>query len=252
MDRKRIYAMVFLGVLVYGTAGWATDASDMNISPASLKIGLLFSGCEVSISGSVLSGRDVVIEIIGPEEKGKFKIKDKIGPFWMSRKMVEIKQAPSFYVLLLPQSNRFAGDLAIPGIGIASLKKSISILPAELPGDEVFDLFVRLKRSEKLYGGPFGAIHYSETAKGTKRFSVKCRLPSSIAQGEYQVLTTIIHSGIVEDKRVGNIQVQETGIAKAIHELAYRHSLAYGILAVIIALLVGTVMGVVFKGGKSH
>jgi hypothetical protein len=244
--------MVFLGILVYSTTGWATDASDVTISPASLKIGILFSGCEVSIAGSVLSGRDVVIEIIGPEQNGAFKIKDKIGPFWMNRRKVEIKQAPFFYGLLLPQNNPFVADLPIPGTGIANLKKHIFIRSDELPRDSVFDLFVQLKRSEKLYVGPFSSIRYSEGSEGRRRFSAEFHLPASIAPGEYKVMTSIIHDGRLENKLAGHIQVQETGIVQGIYELAYRHSLIYGILAVIIALLVGTVMGVVFKGGQSH
>jgi len=252
MRRQRTYILVLslLGFLLYAAGGRAAEAAVLDISPAALEIGLFFSGCEVHVSGSVAAGRDVVIEIIGPAEKGKFKIKEKIGPFWMSRRQVEIRQAPFFYALLLPQSSRLDGN--IPGIGIESLKKNISVSSEEMPGDKVFDLFVRLKRAEKLYKGPVDDIRYLDAADGKKGFSVKFDFPSSIAEGDYKVMATIVHDGRVEGQLVRSIRIQEGGIVKAIHGLAYQHSLVYGILAVVIALLVGMLMGVVFKGGKSH
>jgi len=241
-----------LGILVGSSLSWSTGTATLEISPASLAINIFFSGSQVNLFGSILSDRDIIIEIIGPEGKGEFNLKAKVGPFWMNRKKVEIQQTPFFYVLLLPQNGSFDRDLAIPGIGMANLKKNFSIRPDELPADKVFDLFVQLKRSEKLYVGPLNSIRYSEAEKGKKRFSANFHLPSSTAKGEYRVRASVIHKGAVEDNLVRNIRVRETGIVQGIHELAHRHSLFYGILAVMIALVVGMIMGVVFKGGKSH
>jgi len=254
MYKQQTYATVFsiLWILASASISWSAGAATLDISPSSLKIGIFFSGSEIDLSGSILSDRDIIIEIIGPEGKGEFNLKAKVGPFWMNRKKVEIGRAPLFYGLLLPEKNPSDQEISTLGVGIENLKKVITIRADESSSGNIFDLFVQLKRSQELYVGPYNAIRYSQGSEGKKNYAAKFCFPSSIVQGEYLVRATIVHHGTSEDRLDRNLRVNETGIISGIHELAYRHSLIYGISAVLIALLVGTIMGVLFKGSKSH
>jgi hypothetical protein len=46
--------------------------------------------------------------------------------------------------------------------------------------------------------------------------------------------------------------VDEVGFSRLVYDLATNQRLVYGILAVVIALFAGAVMGLLFKGGGSH
>jgi hypothetical protein len=56
----------------------------------------------------------------------------------------------------------------------------------------------------------------------------------------------------VVKRSVHPFQVEEVGVIKTIHELAYHQELIYGILCVVIALFVGAVMGLVFVRTAAH
>lgn len=239
---------LLLSALTAGTA----HAASLQMKPSSMKIGLFFSGCRVDFTGAVLSNRDVVIEVIGPEGNSRFNIKEKVGLFWMNRQKAEIQHAPLFYSMLLPTENGLEKEIPALNLGIDNLKKKISVRSDNSDPAGIVDMFVRLKRSENLYQGPLNVITYSHSANGEKAFTAQLDLPSSVAPGQYRAIASVVYQGAVEDKVIRDFEVLETGIVGLIHGVAYQTPLFYGILSVLIALLVGAMMGVVFKGGKSH
>ena len=251
-QRLDILILSLLGVLLYVDLTRAEAPTVLNISPASLAIGLFFSGQDVTFSGSILSDRDVIIEIKGPEEKSKFSLKGKTGPFWMNREKLEIEHVPFLYILLKPESYRPDKRDASLDIGIESLKKRAAIQPETLSTSMIFERFIELKRSDMLYADRDDALTYSPAPEGRKHFLAKFHFPSSIVRGEYKVAAIIIHNHKVEDTVVRGFSVKGTGIISGIQHLAYRQSLIYGVLAVLIALSVGVLIGFVFRGGKSH
>ena len=114
MPGKQIFAVIFsiFCLLLKISAAWAAGDAALDISPASLKIGIFFSGSEIDLSGFILSDRDIVIEIIGPDGKGEFNLKAKVGPFWMNREKVRFKRLRFFMPCFCPvKTDRQAGRL---------------------------------------------------------------------------------------------------------------------------------------------
>ena len=101
MENKNILARVlgFALVFSYASICLAAESFVLKIEPKSLEIGMFFSGTMVNISGRILTNQEIVIEIIGPDEKSKFNMKAKVGPFWMNREKVELEHAPFLYKL---------------------------------------------------------------------------------------------------------------------------------------------------------
>jgi hypothetical protein len=240
--------MVFVGVDLASSA----QSPTLKINSAYLDIGTFFSGSQISLSGSIPSNRDVVIEIKGPEEKSVFNMKGRVGPFWMNRGKVELEKAPFLYLLLLPEGKKWNSPLSSLGVGIEQLEQKLVIRPDNANLDVVFPRFVQLKRSEHLYGELEGAIRYSRSTEEMKHFETKVFLPSSTLPGEYRILNRVLHNGKVEETNLHSFTVKEVGFIKRVHELAYDRGLLYGILCVLIALFVGAVIGLVFKGGEAH
>lgn len=254
MNRKNLFAMLlcFGIILICSSRVLPAQLSTLRVVPPYLEIGTFFSGREVKLSGSVLSNQDIIFEIRGPEEKSMFNMKGRIGPFWVNREKIQLQHAPSLYKLLLPGGRKWSSLLYSLGVGIEKLKHGLIIRPDNISPDMVFERFFQLKRSEHLYGEVEGAIHYSRPREGKKHFETECYFPSSTAPGKYRIVAMLVDNGKIEETSVQSFVVEEIGLIRGVHELAYHRGLIYGILCVVIALLVGAIIGLFFKRIGAH
>ena len=144
--KKPFLLLLSIGMILVGVSlASSAQSSILKINPPHLDIGTFFSGRRMSLSGSIPSNRDVVIEIKGPEEKSVFNMKDRVGPFWMNREKLELENAPFLYILLLPEGKEWRARLSSFGIGIEQLEQKLVIRPDNVNLDVVFPRFVQLK-----------------------------------------------------------------------------------------------------------
>jgi hypothetical protein len=253
---RRIFWMLGLACFSFttlpGATAWSAESGELAISPEVLNIGTFYAGGQVTISGEVPDGQDVVVEVAGPATNGKFDLKGRVGPFWMTNGRAELNGAPSMYVLLLPGGQDWHREAAALGLGLDQLRGKVSMQSSSLAPDELFKMFLELKKSEGLYGVQDNAVTYAAGQSGTRRFTALCRFPRSTAAGSYTIKATAIANGAKGLQQSGSLLVDEVGFARLVYDLATNRRLAYGILAVVIALFAGAVMGVLFKGGGRH
>jgi hypothetical protein len=230
----------------------AAATGELAIQPEVMNIGTFYSGGRVTVSGEVPQGQDVIVEITGPASNGKFDVKGRVGPFWMTRGKAELDGAPSMYVLLLPGDPHWQEAAESLGLGLENLKKEISIQSEGRSSEELFNMFLELKKSEGLYVEKGGAVTYATADDGRRRFTAVYRFPRSTAAGRYTIKATAVADGAKLTELSRTFPVDEVGFTRLVDDLATNRRLAYGILAVVIALFTGAVMGVVFKGGGGH
>jgi hypothetical protein len=211
-----------------------------------------FSGGKVTIDGEIPDGDEVLIEIMGPKVDALFNIKGRVGPFWMTREKVHLNDAPRLYMLLLPKGEKWSKQAAALGLGVEQLKQQVHISGSAMSTDEIFNLFVRLKDSEHLYGETPEAISYSPGQNQRRHFLAEYRFPASTATGLFTIKATTVSNGARGPGLSYDVRVDEIGFVKLVNELASNQRLVYGIGAVLVALFAGAVMGFVFKGGGGH
>ena len=225
---------------------------EFDVAPREIRIGTFFSGRPVALSGSAGASVDVAVEVFGPEELGHFHLKGKVGLLWMNLEQVELAHAPHLYLLLTPKKFAPGEDLVGLGIGLKHVEDKFEVRPENLDKDMIFEQFLKLKRSQGLYDERIGAVTYDSPHGGRRSFHAEFLLPSSTATGTYEILAT----GLAADGSIGvttrRFQVAEVGAIKVIHDFAFSHGLAYGIVCVVIALAVGGSMGVFFKRTGAH
>ncbi|MGW8300613.1 MAG: TIGR02186 family protein [Desulfobacterales bacterium] len=224
----------------------------MAIQPEVLDIGTFYSGCQVTISGEVPKGQDVVVEIAGPVANGQFDLKGRVGPFWMTNGRAEMDGAPAMYAILLPGGRDWQKKASSLGLGLERLRNEIAIQSATVPPDELFNMFLELKKSEGLYVVEDNAVAYAAENNGLRRFTAVCHFPRSTVAGNYTIKATEIINGAKGMELSRSFTVDEVGFSRLVYDLATNQRLVYGILAVAIALFAGAVMGLLFKGGGSH
>ena len=240
-----------LVALPAGTA-WTAESGELAIQPEVLDIGTFYSGCQVTISGEVPKGQDVVVEIAGPVANGEFDLKGRVGPFWMTNGRAEMDGAPAMYALLLPGGRDWQRKASSLGLGLEKLRNKIAIQSATVPPDELFNMFLKLKKSEGLYVVEDNAVSYAAAKNGLRRFTAVCHFPRSTAAGNYTIKATEIINGAKGMELSRSFLVDEVGFSRLVYDLATNQRLVYGILAVVIALFAGAVMGLLFKGGGRH
>ena len=156
-NRCKTISGIWLAMAFLATSAWAVSAAPLTISPEKLSIGIFFAGRDVHFSGKILPDEEIVIEIVGPKDNAKFRIKKRVGGLWMNKGKVEFESAPFLYALLLPETGDLAQRLQHLPIGLKSLKESIKLHPAGLDQKKFFQQFFALKRSQKLYDRRGGA-----------------------------------------------------------------------------------------------
>jgi hypothetical protein len=257
IDLMRRYAIILLficPVLVSGTlhAVSADPLKDLKIQPAILNIDSFYSGGRVAISGEVPETQDVIVQIAGPATNGAFDIKGRVGPFWMTRGKAELVGAPAMYVLLLPGGEEWQTKASSLGLDLRQIRKKIDLHSTTLPPDKLFDLFIELKKSEGHYAVENNAVSYAPGKNGMRHFTAVYRFPRSTVTGNYDIVATTVSGSGIGMEQSTSFQVKEIGFTRMIDRLATHQRLTYGILAVVIALFTGAVMGVLFKGGGGH
>ncbi len=253
LGRKFNVILLSVGmVFLYAHSGISADSFTLKIVPENLQIGTFFAGKTATLFGSISANQNLLIEIIGPQENARFYLKGRVGPFWMNREKVELEQVPFLYQLLLPGHQREEKRWHALNVGLQNLRQRITVKPARLNGDMIFNQLTKLKRSQDLYGEQNGAIRYSPIRQDQKAFEATFYFPSSTVPGEYQIIASRLQGKVIIKRSVYDYKVKEVGIIQKIGELAYHKELIYGILCVVIALFVGAVIGLFFKHTEAH
>ena len=254
--RRIAFLLLSMGIAFvlcfFASAVWAGQSNELTVQPEVLDIGTFYSGGEVMISGKVPDEQDVVVEITGPSADNQFDIKGRVGPFWMTQDKAELDGAPAMYVLLLPNGPNWKQKAVALGLGLEMLKRTITIKSKSLSQDKLFDMFLKLKKDQGLYVEKESAITYMPDGNGDKRFTAIYQFPRSTSAGAYSIKATTVSKGEKSMAQSRNLTVDEVGFTRLVDDLATNRRLTYGILAVVIALFTGGLMGILFKGGGSH
>lgn len=237
-----ILVIVFLGMFLPAVA----QEPSVQISPEQINIDFFYHGQQLRVSGTVPENCQVVLKVEGARQNVTLTKKDKRGPLWMSVGTVAI-EAPTVYLLFTSCGE---DELKKYNIGIESLP--ISSLQLENPPQEEFlrREFIRLKEHQGLYRISPKSIT-PEFAKGSGLFSTTVDLPVTLGPGDYTAELLCFSEDKMVGKATAKLHVQKVGLVRLISEMAFTHGACYGVVAVLVALLVGFTIGKLFKS-KRH
>jgi len=249
---KIIVSLVFLaaGLALTGSGCFAADGLQMQLAEDTINITTFYNGTTLDVSGTAPATADVVLEVSGPKKDVHLKLKGKVlGFLWMNKTDVSLENAPADYMLYTPENT--GQDLLSlkTGIGYPALVKNIMVNPETEDKAFIFGEYVKLMEKSGVYAVNNGAVSYGPVQDGMKSFSATLIIPSKMSAGAYQVKAFAIQDDMVTDQIQSDLTVQLQGLPALISSLAYNHSLMFGIMAVVIAIAVGLIIGVLFKGG---
>jgi uncharacterized protein (TIGR02186 family) len=139
------------------------------------------------------------------------------------------------------------------GLGYEFLKGEMKLelmagRPTPDDRDLAFEGILRLKREANLYNIDEKRIEIT----GGTLFKHYYRFPPAAKEGTYRAESYVIKDGRLIGKGVDEVVIRKAGVEAALTKLALRHPVAYGVLAVFVALGVGLLVGFLFKKGGGH
>jgi hypothetical protein len=229
------------------------ESLNLQVTPQVVEIGTFYQGQAVTVTGTIPRGTEAVAEVLGRTGQQKLMRKGRRGGLWMNVGELDISGVPSLYMVMSTSPSLLAAADREAPWGFAAIKQHLTF-SGDLKPNETAEFraqFLELKKSEKLYVADPGALKASPqgdliTVKGT------FWLPANVKPDTYQVCLAAVQQGQVITRQCIDLKVQMVGFPALFSSLAYEHGAWYGILAVLIAIFTGFIMGYLFKGGGGH
>lgn len=216
-----------------------------------------FTGTDIVIFGQVSrdvnsisrSGDyDLVIIVEGPPQEITTRRKDRFLGVWVNRYYETFENVPAFYALV---STVKVSELASRElldqyrIGLNHLNLAIarrSSVPLS-ERDDFREAFLRLRQQQGLFSERPGEIQFLTSTM----FRTNVPLPANIPVGTYKVKSFLLQQGSLLSKTEAELHVAKTGFEQVTFNLAQKMPIAYGLLAVFLAIFTGWLASVIFK-----
>jgi uncharacterized protein (TIGR02186 family) len=247
----RIAALLGVWLLVCGAAPvrLITD-----ISQSRIDIIYTFKGAELLVFGAIQYAdgevpRDapgLAVVVRGPAEPITVRKKAKVAGIWMNTQSVRFESAPGFYAVATSAPIATLVDertAAIWEIGVGSLQLS----PTGDASPETTEMFeqglIDLRRRSGLYAEHEGAVGVTQNIL----YRAHIAIPSQVPVGSYTAQIFLIRHGKVIAQSTSPIEINKSGFERWIYVAAHNHGFAYGLAAVLLALLAGWGAGLIVR-----
>jgi uncharacterized protein (TIGR02186 family) len=225
-----------------------------DVSQREIEIRYSFTGAELLLFGAIVypGGRapqedaDIVVVVKGPTEPIVVREKQKVAGIWMNVESARFRSAPAFYAVAASRPLSEVVDertAAIYEIGLGNLQLSPAS-GAAAPVQKRFEAgLIDLRARQQLFIQDPDGVEISEGVLYRARIDIPARVPV----GNYTAETFLIRDGRVLAAAVRDINIEKYGFERFITMASERWSLAYGLVAVAISLLLGWGGSAVFR-----
>jgi len=248
MIGARTIAAALAVVVLAGAPRQARAADELvaDISQHLVAITTGFTGADVLLFGATEGAGDVVVVVRGPEERQKVRRKGRVAGIWLNEAEMTFETVPAFYAVA---ANRPLHEFVPERVGARHQigLRHLRLTPPEGAHPETVDDFseglIRNKQTDRLYSRQPARIAFL----GNRLFRTDMHFPANAPVGTYTVQTFLIRDGDVVSAGITPLVVGKVGFEAGVFDLAYCHSLAYGVLAILIAAMAGWLAGLVFR-----
>lgn len=225
------------GAEVAARGGSQNGRMAVAVSRRRFSIDAAWSGAELFVFGALKTppspgaGADVVISVTGPPAPAVVRLKERRFGLWVSGESRAFPAAPVFYARAAT-----SGELG-PAAAAQPLPAGLDLAPgAPEAGAAAFRAaLVRRRHAQGLYAAATGPVELLEDAL----FLSSVALPANILPGDYTVDVALLDGGEVVDRYRTRLEVRQAGVEGWLADLARDRPLAYGLLAVAVAMAAG-------------
>ena len=208
-----------------------------------------FIGTDVLLFGAMAGDGDVVVVLRGPSGRELVRRKSRVAGIFVNDKDMAFANVPTFYSV---SSNRPLGEILSPSarmrheIGFDTLRftpeRTADAADAALT-DTFRQALIRNKQRADLYVEDPGKVVFL----GARLFRTRVYFPSNLPTGSYIADVYLVRGGAVISAQSTPLVVSKVGFGAEVYDFAYNWPMAYGALAVLLALFAGWLAALVFR-----
>jgi uncharacterized protein (TIGR02186 family) len=245
MNKRKIKLTAFILLFLFSNAVVAEAYFD--ISENNIKIETNFIGKEVIIFGILNDDQETIMTIKGPEKNALIQKKERILGFWFNTKKITYNQIPSIFFIassneiedILPTSTIIKEGLSFDYL--LENKTSQRNFISDISLDTWKSNFVRIKKNKNLFK------EYEIENIDNKLFQTRIFFPAKSIPGEYKVNVYQIKDNLILNNKEKVITLKKSGIGNQIYNFAHKNAAAYGLFAIIFAVLSGFLAATLFR-----
>lgn len=245
MNKRKIKLTAFILLFLFSNAVVAEAYFD--ISENNIKIETNFIGKEVIIFGILNDDQETIMTIKGPEKNALIQKKERILGFWFNTKKITYNQIPSIFFIassneiedILPTSTIIKEELSFDYL--LENKTSQRNFISDISLDTWKSNFVRIKKSKNLFK------EYEIENIDNKLFQTRIFFPAKSIPGNYKVNVYQIKDNLILNNKEKVITLKKSGIGNQIYNFAHKNAAAYGLFAIIFAVLSGFLAATLFR-----
>jgi uncharacterized protein (TIGR02186 family) len=252
---RRALVLACLGGLAltpHGAAAARPGDGALRVEPARARIGVFYDGVRLTISADVDSGMAVAFLVSGPAGTIALRTQARVwGTFWAPSGHVTFEHIPAVYLLRTSDSLQDVASATVLrplGLGYDSFRPD----PAQRTASAFFPELIRLKESERLFRILAGGVGMEPAPDGGRRVTAAIALPARAPAATYRVQLFGFRDGRLVLRSEGAFELSHGTFNALVGSLAREHGLAYGIVAVVVAVGAGLLVGLVFGSIKGH
>ena len=245
MNKRKIKLTAFILLFLFSNSVVAEAYFD--ISENNIKIETNFVGKEVIIFGILNDNQETIMTIKGPEKNALIQKKERILGFWFNTKKITYNQIPSIFFIassneiedILPTSTIIKEELSFDYL--LENKTSQRNFISDISLDTWKDNFVRIKKNKNLFK------EYNIEKIDNKLFQTRIFFPAKSIPGEYKVNVYQIKNNLILNNKEKIITLKKSGVGSQIYNFAHKNAAAYGLFAIIFAVLSGFLAATLFR-----
>lgn len=213
-----------------------------------------FDGSEILVFGAARRDApppdgpplEVIVTVTGPPAPVNVRKKNRVFGIWINTESVEIDAAPRFYAIattgplfdILSHTEDLRHRISIP-MGI----RSVGAPPEVADAARFSEALIRLRRASGHYRVEAGEVGLKEETL----FQTAFELPANLTEGLYTIRIFLTRGREVVDHHTTILDVRKVGLERFVYNLAHDNPLAYGLLALALAVLAGWGASAVFR-----
>ncbi|MBX6366811.1 MAG: TIGR02186 family protein [Rhodospirillales bacterium] len=203
-----------------------------------------FTGTSVVLFGAVDGPGDVVAVVRGPTRDVVVRRKSRVGPIWINTRQVTFKDVPGYYAVVASRPIEEAVPPPVRSLHQIGLSELSLTADRERSYTEEFRAaLVRSEAEAGLFLEKVGSIDFL----GDRLFRATLVFPANVPTGTYSVEIFLLRNGEVVSAQTTPLVVSKIGMDARLFDFADRQALAYGLVAVLIAVMAGWLASLPFR-----
>ena len=216
-----------------------TDLSNHRVAISSS-----FTGTQLLVFGAVDAPGEIVVVVRGPAAPLTVRRTERVAGIWLNRRAVQFESVPAYYAV--------AANRPLEEIASASLLGRLQIgtqnirLAADVGEDQAAPFREAILRNKETEG-LFESQTLPVTVLGNRLFRAIFDLPSTVPVGTYRAEVYLIRDDRVVAAQATPLFVDKQGFEQEVYDFAHTQPLAYGLVAVLLAVAAGWTASLLFR-----